>query len=213
MGDFLQLVITVYASLFPICNPLGNAAIFLSITDGEKSAERHTQALKGSVYVFLILAGFLLAGTFILSFFGISLAGVRVAGGLVVAAIGFRLLNSTHRPSQPANEEAEAKQKEDISFTPLALPLLAGPGSIAVVMTRSSEIPNFLSTEMAAAITAIFLLGVTCWLILREADAILRVIGVTGANALTKIMAFLLLCIGVQLVLNGLRTALGQLGS
>jgi len=205
MADFIQLIVTTYAALFPICNPLGNAAIFLSMTDGEKRSQRAAQALKGSLYVFGILAGFLLAGTFILSFFGISLEGVRIAGGFVVASVGVRLLSSSRHQSQQPNEEAEAKEKPDISFTPLALPLLAGPGSIAVVMTQSTQNPHVLSWPTLASLIGIALISATCWIVLREADKVLGVLGVNGATALTKIMAFLLLCIGVQLMIAGIQ--------
>lgn len=209
MADFIQIVITTYAALFPICNPLGNAPIFLSITDGEKRSTRAAQALKGSIYVFLILAGFLVAGTFILSFFGISLSGVRIAGGFVVATVGMNLLRSAHHQTQQPDEKSEAEDKPDISFTPLALPLVAGPGAIAVVMTRSTETPHLLSMTTLAALAGIFLLSLTCWIVLREADKVLSVLGVNGANALTKIMAFLLLCIGVQLIIDGVRPVFG----
>lgn len=209
MADFIQIVITTYAALFPICNPLGNAPIFLSITDGEKRSTRAAQALKGSLYVFLILAGFLIAGTFILSFFGISLPGVRIAGGFVVATVGMNLLRSAHHQTQQPDEKSEAEDKPDISFTPLALPLIAGPGAIAVVMTRSTENPHLLSMATLAALTGILLLSLTCWIVLREADKVLSVLGVNGANALTKIMAFLLLCIGVQLIIDGIRPVFG----
>lgn len=205
MSDFIQIVVTTYAALFPICNPLGNAAIFLSMTDGEKRSQRATQALKGSLYVFGILAGFLLAGTFILSFFGISLEGVRIAGGFVVASVGVRLLSASRHQTPQPNEEAEAREKPDISFTPLALPLLAGPGSIAVVMTQSTQNPHLLSWGTLASLIGIALISVTCWIVLREADKVLGVIGVNGATALTKIMAFLLLCIGVQLMIAGIQ--------
>lgn len=205
MADFLHVVITTYAALFPICNPLGNAAVFLSMTEGEKRATRKEQALKGSIFVFLILGSFLLLGTFILNFFEISLSGVRVAGGFVVAMVGTRLLTSPARSEQQDSEKKEAIQKPDISFTPLALPLLAGPGSIAVVMTRGTLNADFFT--ISASMVGILLLAVTCWLILREADRLLAVIGVNGANALTKIMAFLLLCIGVQLMINGVKGA------
>lgn len=205
MSDFIQIVVTTYAALFPICNPLGNAAIFLSMTDGEKRSQRATQALKGSLYVFGILAGFLLAGTFILSFFGISLEGVRIAGGFVVASVGVRLLSASRHQTPQPNEEAEAREKPDISFTPLALPLLAGPGSIAVVMTQSTQNPHLLSWATLASLIGIALISVTCWIVLREADKVLGVIGVNGATALTKIMAFLLLCIGVQLMIAGIQ--------
>ncbi len=202
MENFLNTVITVYAALFPICNPLGVAPLFLSITRGEKSHRRREQALKGSIFVFFILTGFLLGGSFILNFFGISLDGVHIAGGLVVTGIGLRLLHQAPDSNRQGIETEEAMDKPDISFSPLALPLLAGPGTIAVVMTKSSQF-KFHFIPLAAAVTAILLLSVTCWLILSQADRILETIGVTGANVLTKIMAFLLVCIGVQLFLNG----------
>jgi multiple antibiotic resistance protein len=198
---FFNTVITVYAALFPICNPLGVAPLFLSITRGDKSQRRRQQALKGSIFVFFILTGFLIGGSFILSFFGISLDGVHIAGGLVVGGIGLRLLHQTADTRQSIETE-EAIEKADTSFSPLALPLLAGPGTIAVVMTKSSQY-KFDFVPMAAAITAILFLSATCWLILSQADRILDTIGITGANVLTKIMAFLLVCIGVQLFLTG----------
>ncbi|PWU07662.1 MAG: stress protection protein MarC [Verrucomicrobia bacterium] len=200
--NFLNTIIIVYTALFPICNPLGVAPIFLTITRGEKSQRRRQQALKGSIFVFFILTTFLLAGSFILKFFGISLDGVRIAGGLVVTGIGLRLLHQTPTADRQSIETEEAMEKSDISFSPLALPLLAGPGTIAVVMTKSSQF-EFDFLLIAAAIVAILLLSATCWLILSQADRILEAIGITGANILTKIMAFLLVCIGVQLFLSG----------
>lgn len=202
MENYLSTVITVFAALFPICNPLGVAPLFLSITRGEKSHRRREQALKGSIFVFFILTAFLLGGSFILNFFGISLDGVHIAGGLVVGGIGLRLLHEAPDGTRQSIETKEAMEKSDISFSPLALPLLAGPGTIAVVMTKSSQF-KFEFVSMAAAVTAILLLSITCWLILSQADRILETIGITGANVLTKIMAFLLVCIGVQLFLTG----------
>ncbi len=200
--NFLNTIITVYAALFPICNPLGVAPLFLIITRGDKSQHRRQQALKGATFVFFILTAFLLAGSFILNFFGISLDGVRIAGGLVVTGIGLRLLHQAPDSARQSIETEEAMEKADISFSPLALPLLAGPGTIAVVMTKSSQFA-FDFVPLAAAVVAILLLSATCWLILSQADRILEAIGITGANILTKIMAFLLVCIGVQLFLTG----------
>ncbi len=192
-----------YAALFPIANPLGNAAIFLSITDGEKSVLRRSQALKGSLYMLGILLLFFVAGNFLMRFFGITLDGVRIAGGLVVAHVGFKLMTPRKEDTHGPEEEAEAKAKPDISLSPLAIPLLAGPGSMAVVMSLSSYHPTVLHTGMGGIVAGIAAVCATCWITLREAGVVLRVLGVNGANALTKIMAFLLLTIGVQLTLNG----------
>lgn len=203
MGDFIQSFVMTYAALFPIANPLGNAAIFLSITDGEKAPERHIQALKGSLYMFGILLLFFIGGNFIMRFFGITLDGIRVAGGLVVAHVGFKLMNPKKTDTHGPEEEAEAKAKPDISLSPLAIPLLAGPGSMAVVMSFSSYHESIYSQGMLGMLAGIFAVCATCWIMLREADSVLAVLGVNGANALTKIMAFLLLAIGVQLAMNG----------
>ncbi|MFV0336918.1 MAG: MarC family NAAT transporter [Chthoniobacterales bacterium] len=200
-----------YAALFPICNPLGNAAIFLSITGGEKAALRHLQALKGSVYMLAILVCFYFIGDMILNFFGLSMEAIRIVGGLIVAKIGFQLLTPKKENTHSAAEENEAQEKEDISFSPLAMPLLAGPGSLAVVISLSALRYDFMSPSMIGTIIGIVAVCGTCWIVLRQADFILRFLGVNGANAMTKIMAFLLVAIGVQLTLTGAGDWLEQL--
>lgn len=204
MQDFINSFLATYAALFPICNPLGNAAIFLSITDGEKIPQRQSQALKGSLYMVGILLLFWLLGNTIMSFFGISLTGIRIAGGLVVAHVGFKLLNpAKEQKSRQPEEDDEAQSKPDISLSPLGTPLLAGPGSIAVVMSMSTLQKGAWDLGMYGIGAGVIAVGLTCWIMLREAPAVLGVLGVNGANAVTKIMAFLLLCIGVQLGLDG----------
>ena len=203
VSEFLHSFAMTYAALFPIANPLGNAAIFLSITPGEKSGQRRSQALKGSIYMFLILLLFFIAGNFLMRFFGITLDGIRIAGGLVVAHVGFKLMTPKKEDTHGPEEEAEARAKPDISLSPLAIPLLAGPGSMAVVMSLSTFHPSAFQAGMAGIAAGIAAVCLTCWVMLREAEIVLRVLGVNGANALTKIMAFLLLAIGVQLTLNG----------
>jgi multiple antibiotic resistance protein len=203
MSDFLSSFTMTYAALFPIANPLGNAAIFLSITGGEKSALRRSQALKGAFYMLGILLLFFLGGNFLMRFFGITLDGIRVAGGLVVAHVGFKLMTPRKEDTHGPEEEAEAMAKPDISLSPLAIPLLAGPGSMAVVMSMSSYQSSPWQSGMLGIVAGIGAVCATCWITLRQAEVLLRVLGVNGANALTKIMAFLLLAIGVQLTLDG----------
>ncbi|MFV0415610.1 MAG: MarC family NAAT transporter [Chthoniobacterales bacterium] len=203
MQEILQSFAFTYAALFPICNPLGNAAIFLSITSGEKVGLRHVQALKGSLYMLAILVSFYFIGNAILEFFGVSMEAIRIVGGLIVAKIGMQLLSPKKEDTHNAAEESEAQEKEDISFSPLAMPLLAGPGSLAVTISLSALHHDFMSPSMIGAIIGIAAVCGTCWIVLRQADFILRFLGVNGANAMTKIMAFLLLAIGVQLTLTG----------
>ncbi len=197
------ILITTFATLFPITNPLGNAAIFLSITEGETTARRHTQALKGSIYMFAILCVFFLAGSFIMDFFDLTLEGIRIAGGMVIVKIGFSLLNPKPENTHTPIENAEAKEKDDIAFSPLAMPLLSGPGAIAAVMGVAANLPDRNVTNYSLALAGIALVAISCWLILRESERLMGFLGVNGANALTKIMGFLLLCMGVQLAING----------
>ena len=203
MEAYLHLAMVTFATLFPITNPLGNAAIFLSITQGEDPTTRQKQALKGAIYMFFIVEGFFLGGSFIMQFFGLSLEGIRIAGGLVITKIGFNLLNPKQEHTHSAEENKEAKAKKDIAFSPLAMPLLAGPGAIASIMGMTALLPSHHFLSYLSVSLGILFTCATCWIILRESEWLTKLLGINGANALTKIMGFILLCIGVQLIING----------
>ncbi len=204
MTDFFHIVALTYVSLFPICNPFGNAAIFLSITSGEKKDNRARLALKGSLYMFAILITFFFSGSWIMHFFGISIDAIRIAGGVVIARVGMHLLSANQSHVHTPEEHDAAVEKEDISLTPLAIPILAGPGAMAVVMGLATNVrePSILS--YAGFSTGIFLIALSCYLCLKESEWIQKVLGVNGINAITRIMGFLLLCIAVQLMAQGL---------
>lgn len=204
MNTYAAVLLTTFATLFPIVNPLGNAAIFLSITEGDTTAERRAQAFRGAIYMFAILCVFFLAGTLIMDFFGLTLNGIRIAGGIVIVKIGFNLLTPSVGHSQTPEERAEAKKKGDIAFSPLAMPLLSGPGAIAAIMGVAANLPVSDAAHRGVVLLGILLVSITCWLILRESERLMGLLGVTGANALTKIMGFLLLCMGVQFAINGI---------
>ncbi|MCF3649832.1 MarC family NAAT transporter [Synoicihabitans lomoniglobus] len=203
MSAHLDLFVATLAALFPIANPFGNAAIFQSLTKDNTPDERRSFARRGAIYMVAILVVFFVAGTAIVNFFGISLPGIRIAGGLIISRYAFAQLNPKPEHTHPSNEHAEATAKTDIAFSPLAMPLLAGPGAIAAAMSLSTRVSTQGVTPHGVVIAGITLVGTACWLILRESDAIMKRLGVIGANALTKIMGFLLLCIGVQLVIDG----------
>lgn len=211
MSVFFHLLVSTYAALFPICNPLGNAAIFVSITSSMSDADRRRQAFKGCVYMLGLLMVFFAAGTWVLHFFGISLDGVRIAGGLIVCRVGMLLLNPKKSDHHSPEEEAEAKTKPDVSFSPLALPLLAGPGALSVVISMSASVKNPLVPSYAAIATGIFLVCLTCLFTLWQSKRLLEFLGVNGANALTRIMGFLLLCMGVQFMISGIVNLLAGL--
>jgi multiple antibiotic resistance protein len=137
-----------------------------------------------------------------MSFFGISIPGLRIAGGLLVAGIGSTMLMSPSRDpkrSDPAEEEARAKR--DVSFSPLAMPMLSGPGSIAVTIGFTSLATHWL--DYLAITLGIMLVAAITYGTLRLSERVVRVIGVNGMNAMSKVMVFLILCIGIQFVVNG----------
>lgn len=205
MSSPFELFLAIFAALFPIMNPFGNAAIFHSLTLNNTAAERHAFARRGSIYAVGILLVFFVGGSVLIKFFGISIDGIRIAGGLVITRFGFSQLNPSPASTHPDDEHAEAMAKDDIAFSPLAMPLMAGPGAIAAVMTASSTLHGRGIPLHFVGVVGICVVGVLCWLILRYADTLMDKLGVTGARALTKIMGFLLLCMGVQLVIDGVR--------
>lgn len=199
IGHFWELILGTVIGLVPLINPLAAAPTFLAITEGDTPARRNQQLLMACIYMVTILVSFLIGGSFIMSFFGLSMPGLRIAGGLLVASIGSSMLFST--PSHPEEEHAEARAKRDIAFSPLAMPMLAGPGAIAVTLGFTSLASD--ATDYIAIIIGILTVALMIYVTLRLSGKIVRVIGQTGMNALTKIMGFLLLCIGIQFVVNG----------
>ena len=192
-----------FIGLLPIINPLAAGPTFLAITAGDSEARRREQALKGSLYMVAILVCFLVGGTFIMRFFGISIPGLRIAGGILLTGIGLDMLLARKAPSKPDDEEerAAALKKTDISFSPLAMPMLSGPGSIAVTLGFTSLATAW--TDYLAIIAGIISVALLTYLVLRLSGRLVKLIGPVGVNAMTKIMGFLIMCIGVQFVVNG----------
>ena len=201
VSHFWELILGTVIALLPIINPFASTPVFLAITEGDTEVQRERQARRGCLYMVAILVLSLIGGTFIMNFFGISLPGLRIAGGLLVSGIGLSMLSS-RTAAQEERERDAARAKRDISFTPLAMPMLSGPGSIAVTIgfTSLAETP----LDYAAIILGIIVVAFISYLVLRISSRIVQVIGINGMSALTKIMGFLLLCIGIQFVVNGL---------
>jgi multiple antibiotic resistance protein len=198
------LILSTIAALLPIVNPFSAVGLVVSITAGLSEAERAEQVRRACIYMFFILATFLVAGGLIMNFFGISIPGLRIAGGMIVSYLGFRML-FPETPAISKQEQVEAMHKPDISFTPLAMPSLSGPGSIAVVLGVSSTIQErghiifgYLFVAVGIALTALI-----SYIVLKAATRLDRLLGATGMNAMARIMGFLLICIGVQFIING----------
>ncbi|HEY0863034.1 MAG TPA: MarC family NAAT transporter [Lacunisphaera sp.] len=193
-----------FIGLLPIINPLSAGPTFLAITAGDSEARRREQARKGCFYMVAILVSFLIGGTFIMNFFGISIPGLRIAGGILLTGIGMDMLlarKATAKSEDKAEREAALK-KPDISFSPLAMPMLSGPGSIAVTLGFTSLATGWV--DYAAIIAGIVCVALLTYVVLRLSSRIVQFIGPVGVNAMTKIMGFLIMCMGVQFVVNGI---------
>jgi multiple antibiotic resistance protein len=197
----MELAIATVVALLPIINPFSTAPMFLAITEGDSEKERQEQARKAVIYMICILIAFLVGGTFIMQFFGLSLPGLRIAGGILVAGVGMRMLYPKDDNEQTQAEHMESKRKRDVSFTPLAMPSLAGPGAISVTIGLTSLATGWL--DFAAIIFGILLVAVIVFITLRLSTRLVGLLGVNGLHAMTKIMGFLILCVGVQFIVNG----------
>lgn len=198
-----SLLIASFTSLFSVANPITAMPVFLSLMDGHTDEEKIWTARKAATYMFFVLITFLIAGTFILSFFGISLPGIRIAGGLVIVQAGFSMMNPSKGGRKLTEEDKEAAMdKEDVSFSPLAMPLLSGPGSIAVVIGFGSQAEAV--TDYIVNGVAVFMTALLAYALLRVSPWLVKYIGKTGMTVITRMMGFIALAIGVQFVINGI---------
>ncbi len=201
VSHFWALILGTVVALIPLINPLTAAPTFLAITEGDSRERRLQQLRMACLYMVFILVSFLIGGTFIMGFFGLSIPGLRIAGGLLVAGIGFGMLMGPGHSADDPQAQQEARAKRDVSFSPLAMPMLSGPGSIAVTIGFTSLATHWL--DYVAIILGIVTVAIITYVTLRLAERIVRVIGANGMNALSKVMGFLILCIGIQFIVNG----------
>ena len=212
MKELFQAIGLGLVVLLPLANPLTTVALFLGLSGNMNSAERNRQSMMASIYVFAIMMVAYYAGQVVMNTFGISIPGLRIAGGLIVAFIGFRMLF----PQQKAHESLEAQSKSEelkeeptanIAFVPLAMPSTAGPGTIAMIISSASTVKhgvNFPEWVVLVAPPLIFaLVGLILWGFLRSSGAIMRLVGKGGIEAISRLMGFLLVCMGVQFIING----------
>jgi multiple antibiotic resistance protein len=212
---FLSSVLVTLVTLLPIINPVSTAILLLGISEHLTKKDLNRQIIMACIYMTGILVIFLLAGHFIMIFFGISIPGIRIAGGMVIGFLGFRMLFPGESKITQA-EKQEAIKKSNISFSPLAMPSLAGPGAIATVITISSSIDGRHGYDkvfaFAGVILAIVVTAIISWLVLRSANFVSRILGVNGVDSLSRIMGFLLICIGIQFVIIGVQDLISDSG-
>jgi multiple antibiotic resistance protein len=215
-GDVVELakaIVLVVAALFPIVNPFGSAAIFVDMTGPISPQLRDLLARKISTFSFLLLIGSMLFGAEILTFFGVTLYAVQIGGGLVVAATGWSLLNQTG-----SGAAARSRTDNDIlsnAFYPYTLPVTVGPGSISVAITLGANLPGELRAPsflapivLIASFIGVVLICLLVYVSYRYANTAERFLGATGTSVLMRLLSFILMCIGVQIMANGIRSYL-----
>ena len=218
LNAFLHTFLLIYAGLFPIVNPIGSAPIFLSLTRPWSTSERNALALRVAVNSFFLLLGSLFIGSHVLDFFGITLPVVRIAGGMVVTAFGWKLLHADASPEILKKPDAGGTTKgPDTAFYPLTMPLTVGPGSIAVAITLGSQWPKTahwadLAVIAGAAVSGLLAMSITIFVAYRFAGRVLRALGEGGTKAVMQLTAFILLCIGVEIVWSGVSALIGHPG-
>jgi multiple antibiotic resistance protein len=200
LRDLPSAAVATFLALFPIVNPFGAVPIFFSLTADLPHAERTRTAVKTAAYVITILIVFLFFGRFVLILFGISLPVPKIAGGLIVANTAWGMVTGSSRMT-PA-ERNEASTKEDISLTPMAMPMLSGPGSIGVVMGLAADATSPVS--YLGMVIGIAALGLVVYLFLQLGGPLVKRLGPGAAGAINRIFGFLLLAIAVQLVCDGI---------
>jgi multiple antibiotic resistance protein len=199
LRDLPSAVIATFLALFPIVNPFGAVPLFFTLTADMPASERKRTALRTAAYVIAILVVFLFFGRFVLILFGISLPVLKIAGGLIVANTAWGMVTGSSRMT--AAESTEANTKEDISLTPMAMPMLSGPGSIGVVMGLAAHADSML--VYLGMVMGIVALGLAVYLLLRLGGPLVKRLGPGATGAINRIFGFLLLAIAVQLAWDG----------
>lgn len=216
MNAFANTFLLIYAGLFPIVNPIGSAPIFLSLTRPWSAPERNRLAFRVAINSFFLLLGSLFIGSHVLAFFGITIPVVRIAGGMVVTAFGWKLLHEDQSHGALKKPDAgETTKRPDTSFYPLTMPLTVGPGSIAVAVTLGSQWPKPVhAVDLAliggAAIAGLLAMSATVYVAYRFAGGVMQRLGESGMRVVMQLTAFILLCIGVEIVWSGVSALLGK---
>jgi len=207
MKLFIDTLLLTFAALFPIVSPIAGAPVFLGLTQFASDKQRNDLAWAVSLNSFFLLLGALFVGSHVLAFFGISLPIVRVAGGLVLAAFGWKLLNSDERPDGGRDAKATSVAVPD-AFYPLTMPLTVGPGSISVAITlgsqrRTTDDFTYLLQVGTGAVLGILGIALSIFLCYRFAERTVAMLGRSGTNVVVRLSAFIELCIGIQILWDG----------
>lgn len=202
--EWLSFSLLSFSAIFFVVDPMGVIPIFIAMTRDDTPAKRRDMAKRASIAAFFILTTFAVAGTLIFKVFGVTLGAFKVAGGVLLLLTAVEMLQAQKgRTRVSPEEELEGTEKEDVAIFPLAIPLLAGPGSIATVTTLMGK-----AGRVAFAVPVVLSIAVTCiaaYAMLLAADRIQRLMGVTGLSVMNRVIGLIIGAIGMQFIFDGLR--------
>ena len=208
--SLLPFALLCFTSFFTLTNPLGTMPVFLTMTQGMTEQERRSIVKRATIVSFITIMVFVVAGQFLFKFFGISTNGFRIAGGVIIFKIGFDMLQARYTPMKLKDEEIKA-YADDISITPLGIPMLCGPGAIANAIVLRQEAH---SIEMKGTLVGIIaLIYLITYFILRASTRLVDLLGETGNNVMMRLMGLILMVIAVECFVSGVRPILTEIVS
>ena len=205
MEDLLPFALLCFTSFFTLTNPLGTMPVFLTMTNGMNDHERKAIVRRATIVSFITVMVFTFSGQFLFKFFGISSNGFRIAGGFIIFKIGFDMLQARYSNAKLKEEEVKT-YADDISITPLAIPMLCGPGAIANAIMLMDDASTF--TLKGTLIGIIALVYFITFLILQASTRLVRILGGTGNNVMMRLMGLILMVIAVECFVSGLKPIL-----
>lgn len=200
----MELFIYLFAALFSVLNPIGTVPIFVGLTQDDDKKERSRISLWTAIDVFIILLISFFIGQYVLTFFGISIEALRIAGGLIIVSSGFSLLSGKFKKTRGIGKkvESEIQNRNDIALTPLAIPMLAGPGSMSLLIAFYQE--HHSPMEILYSTLAILAVSIAIFLILRSAHYLAKILGGSGIVAISRIVGFIVIAIGIQYIVSAI---------
>lgn len=202
MDIFLNTFFVLLGALFSVLNPIGVIPFFVGLTQDYNKVERSRVSLLTAINVCIILLISFFVGEYVLSFFGITISALRIAGGILIASSGFGLLNANPKKRKGISKEVEEdlQSRTSIALTPLAMPMLAGPGSISLLIAFNQD--HKTTPEILSSTLAIFVVSLLIFLVLRSAHYLAKYLGASGIVAISRIVGFLTVAIGIQYILS-----------
>lgn len=201
----LDFFLTALASILFVVDPLGAVPAYLVMTQDQDPSRRRATARRATLFTTILLAAFAATGNALFTLFGASMAAFRIAGGVILFLVAMDMLRAQRRTQENPGELNEGIAKEDVAFTPLGIPMLAGPAALSTVAVLTSQAQSW---SMAAAVyVAILVTGASIYVTLRLAEPFYRLLGQTGIHVLTRVLGLVLATIAVQFMLDGIRAA------